>query len=1178
MDKKALRKFAIEARRKLTKAVIQKAYQFGVTEDKIEGTPLTDGMLVNGVPYGAEHKRQYDKLIRRINQEGYERVIEEVTYTWFNRLIALRFMEVNDYLPIRKRFLSSEQPGKVEPDAVSDAHKLIEDLELDADTVYQLQDKNKADELFKYLLVKQSNLLGKRIPNVFDEIEGEVELLCPDFLLQEGSVLDDMLKIVHEDDWKQVEIVGWLYQFYIEEEKDAVFAQARSKKISKQQLPAATQFFTPDWIVQYMVDNSLGQWWIEHKKDDSFAKKLNYYLEPAEQTEDIQRQMEELSGGKKALEDIKIMDPAAGSGHILVYAFDVLYAMYEESGYSAREIPTLILRHNLYGLDVDKRAVQLATFALIMKAREKDRRFLRTNKNLDIHVMDFEDSNILTDEDIEMFALDSGLNEKLLELRRLFVDAKLYGSLIEVPDFDWDALFALDRRWDDRESNLLEYEFKAYKRPVITKMIKQGLFLEKGKYDFAITNPPYMGRGSMHADMSNYVKERYPDSKADLYAMFMEVNQRLVKEAGFIGMINMHSWMFLSTMEKLRGKIITTNQIYSMVHLGTRAFAEIGGEVVQTTSFILRNTIVNGFDSKFSRLVDIKNADDKKYYLIDSNKHYVIPQIGFRDISGSPIAYWATDQVRKIFRESSKLADLAEPRVGLQTGNNDRFLRLWHEVDVNKIGFGMNSRTEAENSNMKWFPYNKGGSYRKWYGNMDYVVNWENDGQEIRNFTDDSGKQRSVVRNPSYYFQEGITWSDVTSGGISMRYRPQGSIHDVTGMTMFMQDLEINNLLGLLNSKVIFELIQLINPSMHFQIGNVRNLPIKVKRNEGKNLIEQNIYISKNDWDSFETSWDFQQHPLYNLMEEANRIADVYKVWAIKTNERFQQLKSNEEEINRLYIKEYELEEEITPEVVDKEVTIERADLDRDIRSFLSYCIGTIFGRYSLDTPGLAYAGGEWNASQYETVIPEADNIIPITNDLYFENDIVTRVAEVVEKVYGTDTLEENLEFIADALERKGSETARERIRRYFVKEFYKDHLKTYQKRPIYWMFSSGRQNGFQALMYLHRYDQDTIARVRTDYLHLLQRKMEDEVSRLDETINSEAGTREKAQARKRREKLSKELTEMRAYDEIISHQANRRIELDLDDGVKINYAKLQDLALEEGEQQGKDQLLLKKL
>ncbi|MBB6451056.1 type II restriction/modification system DNA methylase subunit YeeA [Geomicrobium halophilum] len=1109
-------------------------------------------------------------------------MIEEVTYTWFNRLIALRFMEVNDYLPIRKRFLSSEQQGKVEPDAVSDAHELIEDLELDHDRVYQLQDENKIDELFKYLLVKQSNLLGKRIPNVFDEIEGEVELLCPDFLLQEGSVLDEMLKIVQEDDWKQVEIVGWLYQFYIEEEKDAVFAQARSKKISKQQLPAATQFFTPDWIVQYMVDNSLGQWWIEHKKDDSFAKKLNYYLEPAEQTGDVQKQMEELSGGEKALEDIKIMDPAAGSGHILVYAFDVLYAMYEESGYSARDIPTLILKHNLYGLDVDKRAVQLATFALIMKAREKDRRFLRTNKDLDIHVMDFEDSNILTDEDIEMFALDSGLNEELQELRRLFEDAKLYGSLIEVPNFDWDALFSLDQRWDDRESNLLEYEFKAFKRPVITQLIKQGLLLKKDRYDFAITNPPYMGRGSMHADMSHYVKKRYPDSKADLYAMFMEVNQRLVKEAGFIGMINMHSWMFLSTFERFRVKMLSTNQIYSMTHLGTRAFAEISGEVVQTTSFIFRKTLLDDYNSKFIRLVDIKNPDDKKLYLNDSNKFYQIPQDGFKDIPGYPIAYWVTDQVRKIYRENPKLGDVAEAKQGLATGDNNRFLRLWPEVNIKNVGLYISNSEQAMQSGCKWFPTTKGGSYRKWYGNLDYVINWESEGSEIKNFVDENNKQRSVIRNPSYYFQKGITWSTISSSAISFRLHQNG-IFETKGSVIFpSHEDDFYYLFGLLNTNLVNKFIYIISPTLDFHEGPVSKLPVVVSSENDKekitHLVKENIEISKSDYDSFEKSRSFKCHPLVKSGNALPTLSEAFEKWCEETYNRFINLKSNETTLNKRFIDLYHLNNEINSDIDNNEVSVNLADLPRDIRSFLSYCVGVIFGRYSLDTPGLAYAGGEWDASQYKTVIPEPDNIIPITNEPYFENDIVTRVVEIVERVYGEDTLEENLEFIADALERKGSETARERIRRYFVKEFYKDHLKTYQKRPIYWMFSSGRQNGFQALMYLHRYDKDTIARVRTDYLHLLQRKMEDEVSRLGETINSEAGSREKAQARKRREKLSKELAEMRSYDEIISHQANRRIELDLDDGVKVNYAKLQYLALEDSEQQGKDQLLLKKL
>ena len=1167
MDKNAIKKFAVWARTELIARVSLKGVEYGITEDNIEDANADS---VGGKVLTADEKKQRQALIAEINDKGYKQVMEEVAYTWFNRFSALRFMEVNGYIPSHVRVFTDEE-NNFKPQIITEAIHL--DLDgLDMEKVYELKDAEKTEELYKYLLIVQCNALNKILPGMFQKIADYTELLLPDNLLREGSVIQQMIELIPEDDWKDaVQIIGWLYQYYNSEKKDDVFAALKKNvKITKENIPAATQLFTPDWIVRYMVENSLGRLWLEGHPDvkeqllpteeeqsvyaagnrDPEDTKWHYYLEEAEQEPEVQAQLAEIRKEYAALtpDQLKVIDPCSGSGHILAYMFDVLMKIYESYGYTTREAVASIVENNLYGLDIDDRAAQLAYFAVMMKARQYDRRFF--SRGIQPHVYAIMESNHVDKFAVDYFCNgDAKLTAAMDTIIKELHDAKEYGSILTVTPQDWSALY---ERFAEITEDINMSREAALRGLLPLVQVAEALAL---KYDTVVTNPPYMSSSGMGSKLTDYAKKNYPNSKSDLYAMFIQVCIHFGKRHAFEALITQHSWMFLGSYEKLRDDIYKKT-IVNMAHLGARAFEEIAGEVVQTTAFVLYNSEILDYAGKYVRLVAETSQNDKEKKYLSKENLYSKRQKDYASLPSAPVGYWVGDAVFRAFKEYPHISDIGEAKAGMTTGDNDRFLRLWHEVKNSKIGMGCHNSDEAKKSEKKWFPYNKGGGFRKWYGLNDYVVLWENDGYAIKNATK-QGRKIASVRSERLYFRKSITWATLTTGMISCRNSEYGHLFDDKGSSCFMPDREYNYVLAFINSVVGDYFLHVLNPTMSFQSGNIGALPIiseKVADSSINNLSLENVNLCKADWDSFETSWDFQHHP---LLRKVPTIAEAFDQWQTECDERFNQLKANEEELNQIFIDIYGLQDELTPEVEDKDVTVRKADLGRDIRSFISYAIGCMFGRYSLDMDGLAYAGGEWDASKYVSFAADKDNIIPICDDEYFEDDIVGLFVKFVKTVYGADTLDENLKFIADALGGKGQ--PKDVIRNYFLSNFYSDHCKIYQKRPIYWLFDSGKKNGFKALIYMHRYQPDTIARIRTDYVHEQQARYRTAIVDLEQRI-ANASTGERVKLNKKLTTLQAQDTEIRTYEEKIHHLADQMISIDLDDGVKKNYAIFQDI------------------
>ena len=1137
MDKNAIKKFAVWARRELIERVSQKAMQYGITQDNVVDAAADS---INGKVLTDVQKNQRRALISQINHKGFEEVMEEVAYTWFNRFIALRFMEVNGYLPTRVRVFTDEE-NNFKPQIIDEALHL--DLDgLNMDRVYEFKNANQTEELYKYLLITQCNALNSVLPGMFQRISDYTELLLPDNLLREGSVIEQMISLIPEEDWQDaVQIIGWLYQYYNAKKKDEVFAALKKNvKITKENIPAATQLFTPDWIVRYMVDNSLGRLWVEGHPNDELKSGWKYYLEEAKQESEVQEQLAEIRKEYAAMtpEQIKCIDPCCGSGHILVYLFDVLVQIYESYGYTTREAVESIVKNNLYGLDIDDRAAQLAYFAVMMKARQYDRRFF--SRQIQPNVYAIRESN-----DIDKYALDYFCNgdAKLKAAMDSIItemhDAKEYGSLLNITPVDFAALYA---RFDEVRDDI-----NMSREVVLNSLLPLVQVAEAlvQKYDVVVTNPPYMGISSCNSKVKAFLKKVYFAAKNDLFSAFVERASDFSARNGLVGMIVQNSWMFLSRFESMRTNFLNLNSIVNLIHLGAHAFEEIGGEAVQTVAFIFAPANIEDYIAKYIREVDISSSFEKEslYLKIASgakeSELYMTSKRTFELMPGSPVAYWIPLDAVEPFEEG-KIWDVSVSASQNVTGNNDKYLREFWEVQSSKIG--------VEN---KWIFYAKGGGFRKWYGNLIEIIDWSETARN--NYQNGHGSQ---IIPKQYWYKKGITWG-LTSQA-SFRVLPDGSTYDKQGSSIFiMNEKNYEAVLALLNSCVAEYYLQVLNPSLSYQVRDIRNIPLVKEVLQNQEIIDRAlkcIDYTRNDWDTYEVSWDFVKHP---LIRPVSAVADAFAQWEAESNDRFAQLKTNEEELNRIFIDIYGLQEELNPEVEDKDVTVRKADLQRDVRNLISYAVGCMFGRYSLDMDGLAYAGGEWDDNKYITYPADKDNIIPICDDEYFDDDMVGRFVKFIETVYGSDTLEENLKFIADALGGKGQ--PREVIRNYFLNDFYADHCKIYQKRPIYWLFDSGKKNGFKALIYMHRYQPDTIARIRTDYVHEQQSRYRTAIADMENRI-ANASTSERVKLNKALNRLKDQDTELRTYEEKIHHLADQMIAIDLDDGVKVNYAKFQDV------------------
>lgn len=1174
MNKNAIKSYANYAHDQLVNQIKLKAFDYGFTESC---TPELNVDSVKGKILSIEEKNQLNALIKEVKHHGLEHVIEEVAYTWFNRFIALRFMEVNNRLPQRIRVFTNEN-NEFKPEIKTEALHL--DIPgLDQKVVFDLIEQNDDEKLYKYLLLTVCNDMTTYLPDMFTSIKNQdyKVLLFPDGLLKEDSVLAKMISDIPEEDWKDetdntdeptnaVTIIGWMYQYYISKRHNEVINLTKGQ-VSKNDIPAATELFTTDWVVRYMVDNSLGRYWIERNPNSELRSKLKFLATgkdgnlPIVENDPIQP------------EELTFFDPCMGSGHILAYAFEVLMEIYRECGWSDRDAAISIVENNLYGLDIDERAYQLSYFSIMMQGCKYNRRFLKAN--VSNHLSNVVETNELESLSYEGMIETEASKEMSDYLLQAFKDALELGSLIQVEQKDYDSYKQfVDEVHSTAEFSIYSLNWMENTYYQINKLIKQAEILSK-KYCVTTTNPPYLNK--MSGELKKYVVKKYKDYSSDLFAVFVKRNFDFTKENGYLGFMTPFVWMFIKSYEKLREYIINNKSIATLVQMEYSAYEEA---TVPICSFVLKNEQSNALGYYF-RLSDFKGGMEvQKQKVLEalSNKEcgyfYETSSSNFTKIPGSPIAYWLSNNFIGVY-QNKPISNYGIARSGLQTGDNNLFLKLWHEININSIAFNTMDKKEYLLSQKKWIPQVKGGSYRRWFGNQDYVVNWENDGFEIRNC---SSSRLNSLGNDELFCKSGITWSHTTSSKFGARFLPRGFLFNVEAPTLFTE--EEYYLLGFLNSSVAQAYLNAVNSTMHYLVGNIIELPlINSKNNQIDFISKENISISKLDWDSYETSWDFIVHPL--VKNDVATIHEAYSLWKTECSDRFHQLKANEEKLNKIFIDIYGLQNQLTPDVEDKDVTVHYVvDTKEDIpesmkgsnyirikqdemKSFISYVVGCMFGRYSLDVEGLAYAGGAWDDSKYTTFVPDADDIIPICDEEYFEDDIVSRFVDFVSVVYGSDTLEENLKFIADALGGKG--TPREVLRNYFLNDFFKDHCNTYQvtgsgKRPIYWLFDSGKKNGFKALVYIHRYTPDLIARMRTGYIHPQQARYRTQIELLQEQIDMAGSTSEKVKLSKQLKKINEQLLELNKYEEIVHHWADKMEPMDLDDGVKVNYAKFQEL------------------
>jgi len=1218
MNRSALKKYAPQARLDFIEAVTLRARRLGLDPTSpVSVEQKGDVLLIAGQPFQASVAKQRAELARRIQQQGFDAVVEALAYTWFNRLVAIRFMELKGYLSHGYRVLS--HPEGAQPEILEHAQHL--DLPgLDKEEVIRLKTAGNQDEaLYREILLAQCHELHRNMPFLFEALDDATELLLPDNLLRTDSLIARLVSDIDEGDWEEVEVIGWLYQFYISDKKDEVIG----KVVKSEDIPAATQLFTPNWIVQYLVQNSLGRLWLMANPGSNLKDKMPYYIEPAEQTPEVQAQLDALikvrmdeDGGTLNPESLTVLDPACGSGHILVEAYNLLRAIYEERGYRLREIPRLILQKNLYGLDIDDRAAQLAGFALLMKAREDDRRLFDEEGNPPhLNVMAIQQSAGLPDEEMARVILNAAIQIEggdafnsgqlfgggqletqhssgltVLDLRqliKLFEHGKTIGSLISVPDAlkaklgkIVDLLACVRSQGDDLSRSYASEVFERFAWPASVLAIQ---------YDAVVANPPYMGGKGMNSALKDFVKKDFPDSKSDLFAMFIERGFAWCKPAGFNSMVTMQSWMFLASYKEMREKILNNRTISTFIHLGGGAFDEISGEVVQTCCFSINASQFSEHIPVFIRVVD-GDESEKSEALKGAPKRYCYAQKLFSRIPGQPITFWLSDNAYSAYEKDLLLLELTDIKRGISTGNNDKYSRYWYEVSEVNSCLNSTTRKDALNSGKKWFPYNWGGAYRKWYGTSEAVINYKNNGADMISDRDNGLNPGFRHDGAEDYFKPTLTWSALTSKDFSFRYLDGGYVLGHKGAGIASKDIRLpqDELLLFLNSAVASYYLSGISPTLDVTIGQLFSIPFA----EGDYLEKETVYarlveLAKIDWNSRELSWAFQECSLVKAMPGTGRLVEAYDSFMRNAAAARKEMSELETKNNTVFSRRYSLEGEVSCFVDENSVTLfsnpnymlpdtkkkilseaERSSQFKKIKciELVSYVIGCMMGRFSLDEPGLMYAQSgniNFDPSRYRKFPADADGIIPVTDEPWFEDDAAERVREFVKVVWGSGTVVENMEWLADSLGRKAGEPADEAIRRYLSTSFYKDHLQTYKKRPIYWLFSSGKQKAFECLVYLHRYNEGTLSRMRMEYVVPLQSRMQARIDKLTDDIDSATSSAQQKALQKRKDKLTKQLEELRRFDENLRPYADQRITLDLDDGVKVNYGKFGNLLAE---------------
>ncbi len=1150
MNTSALKSFAPAVRRQLMEAVGRKL-DYALSADTAD----------------LRAKAAQVASLRLANQRDRTGLIERVAYTWFNRLAALRFLDAHGWHPFNARVITPASPSETQPELLKLMRNgtLPVDLarSLDMTRLNNLLDGNLtpstpgADpqgEVYRHLILAACHFYHLLMPWLFEAIDDETELLLPDDLLTEQSVAQGFRADISDEDCAEVEVLGWLYQFYISEKKDQVMA--RKKAVPSEDIPAVTQIWTPHWIARYLVENSLGRLWLLNHPTSRLREHMPYYIECEAETDFLKIVRPE---------EIRMLDSACGSGHLLTYGFDLLYHIYEEEGYAPGDIPTLILQHNLYGLEICPRATQLAQFALICKAREKSRGAFR--RPVQPMVMCLQDV-VISDDEMKVWLRATGLQQvftdKVLEQVQQFREnTSTFGSLIQ-PLLSAGEIATLENAIGTVAPAGEIFLQETHRK--IRIALDQALMLTQ-RYHVVMANPPYMGNGGYNSALSIFVAEHYASGKADLYACFIVRNAALCLMHGLFSMITIPNWMFLESFENLRTNLLRKASVASVVHNGRGLWGSDFG----SCAFVISNAH-GSFEGAYKRLFlksgEVNSPEELERRFLDHSEYpfFRVVSAEFLLIPGAPFAYWVSKRIREAFTQGQPIGELADIRQGLATGDNSRFMRAWPEVSNRDISFDSSNRAEADESEKLWFPYNKGGAFRRWYGNAEFVVNWRNDGDEIRNFMGANGRLRSRPQNMGYFFRESISWSKVTIGSVAFRSYPEGFIFDVAGCSLFVHGgLDKVVVLGFLNSRICTEILRVLSPTMNYEVGHIGRLPFENLRNSPlvprmRETVAELVSLAKVDWDSTETSWGFLNVPLLRPEDIGTTLEISWRKWESYLRANIAHMHDLETENNRLWIEAYGLQNELSPKVPEDEITLARPDRRKDMAAFLSYAVGCMMGRYSLDKPGLILADAGDTLDQYVikvgktldalSFVPDQDGIIPILDGEWFEDDVVARVREFLRVTFGAETLAENIRFIEESLGKD--------LRKYFLTDFYKDHLQTYKKRPIYWMFQSPKK-GFQCLIYLHRYTRDTVNRVLNRYLREYIAKLRARIEQLEHLLATEgASTRDRTLARKENEQLKKTLRECEDWErDVLLPLAQQRIELDLDDGVKVNYLKL---------------------